>query len=184
MKNSKFKEIIIALLLCLAIMLVLALVLYNYVPSTKTLPEKVAYTTPQKVRDELVAASDLDEDQIILTYEVDGHDMANYENINSYNPGNANPFAVFEKDDGGNIIGTSTAGTSSGGSGTTASGENSNAGNSGSVNAGSGNVNAGNSEGATSGAQSGSSSAGTVGGTSGTDTTIGGSQFYHDKGGK
>lgn len=184
MKNSKFKEIIIALLLCLAIMLVLALLLYNYVPSTKTLPEKVAYTTPQKVRDELVAASDLDEDQIILTYEVDGSDMANYENINDYNPGNANPFGVFEKDGDGNVVGVTTAGNNGG----SANGDNSNAGanNGGTSNSGSassGSVNTGN--GATNnGGTSGSASAGSTGGTAGDSLTSGGSQFYHDKGGK
>ena len=55
------KELIIALLLCLAIILVLGILLYNYNPSSKTLPDKVAYTTPEKIKEELNNLDGVDE---------------------------------------------------------------------------------------------------------------------------
>ena len=79
-KKSVFKEILIALLLCLVILLVLALVLYNYVPSRKTLPEKVAYTMPQSVSQELIANEGIDDSKVVMTYEVAASDIQTYEN--------------------------------------------------------------------------------------------------------
>ena len=53
MTKSILKELIIVLLLCLAIILVLGILLYEYVPITKTIPNQVAYTTPEDVKQEL-----------------------------------------------------------------------------------------------------------------------------------
>lgn len=104
MNKKVFKEVIIAMLLCLAIILVLGVVLYSYVPANKTLPDKVAYTTPERVEDELTTASGADTDEIVLTYEVDNSDMSNYENINSYNPGKSDPMKPFQQTKDGTII--------------------------------------------------------------------------------
>ncbi len=104
MNKKVFKEVIIAMLLCLAIILVLGVVLYSYVPANKTLPDKVAYTTPENVEDELTTSSGADTDEIVLTYEVDNSDMNNYENVNSYNPGKSNPFTRFLELEDGTII--------------------------------------------------------------------------------
>ena len=41
------------LLLCLAIILILGILLYEYVPSSKIIPEQVSYTTPEDVKEEL-----------------------------------------------------------------------------------------------------------------------------------
>ena len=49
MAKTIIKEIIIMLLLCLAIILVLGVLLYEYVPSNKLIPEEVSYTTPQDI---------------------------------------------------------------------------------------------------------------------------------------
>ena len=49
MAKSIIKEIIIALLLCVAIILVLGILLYEYVPITKTITNEVSYTTPENV---------------------------------------------------------------------------------------------------------------------------------------
>ena len=48
MAKNIIKEIIIMLLLCLAIILILGVILYEYVPSNKILPEEVSYVTPKK----------------------------------------------------------------------------------------------------------------------------------------
>ena len=93
MAKSIIKELIIVLLLCLAIILILGILLYEYVPITKTVPNEVAYTTPSDVKSELLSSSDADENKIIMTYEVNQDDLNNYKKIQEYKPGKANPFA-------------------------------------------------------------------------------------------
>lgn len=120
MKKSIFKEIIIVLLLCLAIILVLGVVLYEYVPISKTIPSEVAYTTPEEVQQELIAAGDVDESEIVMTYEVNSDDLNNYRRVQDYKPGKANPFSSYQSSAGeseGKESGTSTsAGTKTSGS--------------------------------------------------------------------
>lgn len=96
MAKSIIKEIIIVLLLCLAIMLVLGILLYEYVPITKTLPNVVSYTTPENVKQELLSSSDVDDTQVIMTYEVNQDDLNNYRRVQDYVPGKANPFSSYE----------------------------------------------------------------------------------------
>lgn len=96
MAKSIIKELIIVLLLCLAIILVLGIILYEYVPMTKTLPNPVSYARPDNVKQELANAEQIDESQIILTYEVDSTDLNNYKRIQDYKPGKANPFSSYE----------------------------------------------------------------------------------------
>ena len=102
MAKSVFKEIIIFLLLCLAIILVLGILLYEYIPMSKTVPNPVSYTTPAEVQEELAAMDDINEDQIIMTYEVDSTDLNNYRRVNDYQPGKANPFSPAQTTTGNN----------------------------------------------------------------------------------
>lgn len=96
MAKNVIKEIIIILLLCLAIILLLGILLYEYVPITKTMPNPVSYTTPDNVKQELANAGEVDESKIIMTYEVDSTDLNNYKRIQNYKPGKANPFSSYE----------------------------------------------------------------------------------------
>lgn len=96
MAKSIIKELIIVLLLCLAIILVLGILLYEYVPVSKTIPNEVSYTTPEEVKEELLTSSDVDENQIVMTYEIDSTDLNNYKKIQNYKPGKANPFSSYE----------------------------------------------------------------------------------------
>lgn len=96
MAKTILKEIIIMLLLCLAIIIVLGLLLYDYVPMSKVVPEPVSYTTPEEVQQELKEAGEIDESQVIMTYQVDTKDLNNYKTINKYKPGKANPFSSYE----------------------------------------------------------------------------------------
>ena len=109
MAKTVLKEIIIMLLLCLVIILALGILLYEYVPMTKTIPNPVSYSTPSEVKKELANSSDIDESQIIMTYEVDATDLNNYTSIQDYKPGKANPFSSYEPTTSGS---TSTNGTS------------------------------------------------------------------------
>ena len=110
MAKTIVKELVISLLLCLAIILLLGILLYEYVPMTKTIPNPVSYSTPNEVKKELADSSDIDESQIIMTYEVDANDLNNYTSIQDYKPGKANPFSSYE---------TTTTGTTTNGTGTT-----------------------------------------------------------------
>lgn len=117
MAKSIIKEIIIVLLLCLAIILVLGILLYEYVPITKTIPNEVSYTTPENVKEELLSSSDVDDSQIIMTYEINSDDLSNYRRVQDYKPGKANPFSSYETT-GENTTesGSSTGGSTSSGS--------------------------------------------------------------------
>lgn len=97
MAKNIIKEIIIMLLLCLAIILILGVILYEYVPSNKILPEEVSYVTPQNIKEELNSSNSVEEDKVILTYEIDESDLANYQRIKDYKPGKANPFSTYEE---------------------------------------------------------------------------------------
>ena len=99
MAKKVFKEIIISLLLCLAIILLLGILLYNYVPMNKTIPNPVSYSTPENVKQELAQSQGVDEDKVIMTYEVDATDLNNYKKIQDYKPGKANPFSSYEAGD-------------------------------------------------------------------------------------
>ena len=127
MAKSIIKEIIIVLLLCLAIMLVLGILLYEYVPITKTIPNEVSYTTPENVKQELLSSSEVDDSQIIMTYEINSDDLSNYRRVQDYVPGKANPFSSYETtaqnttENGSSTGGTSGSSTSTGtGNGTEA----------------------------------------------------------------
>lgn len=133
MAKGIIKEIIIVLLLIFAILLILGVLLYKYVPSNKQLPESIAYTTPQNVKEKLVSIEGVDEDQVILTYELNQSDLYNYQRINEYKPGKSNPFSTYEspkpEEKDGTSTGTSSGSSSSGTS--SSSGSNSSSGSSG-----------------------------------------------------
>lgn len=114
MAKNVIKEIIIVLLLLLAIILVLGVILYDYVPTNKRVPEKVSYTTPQNVKEELQASQDVDKDKVILTYTLDQNDLYNYQITNDYRPGKTNPFSSYKTDKADSSNGESSS--SSGGS--------------------------------------------------------------------
>ena len=97
MAKKVIKEIIIMLLLCLAIILILGVLLYEYVPSNKIIPDEVSYTTPEAVQEELSKSEDVENDEVILTYSVDSTDLDNYERINTYVPGKPNPFSPYDE---------------------------------------------------------------------------------------
>ena len=55
------KEIGIFILLCLAVILVLAILFYNFNPSGKVVPSKVTYSAPEAVKEDLQEASEKSE---------------------------------------------------------------------------------------------------------------------------
>lgn len=98
MAKNIIKEIIIILLLTIAIILILAVLLYDYVPVNKPVPEKISYTTPEKVKSELETDSSVDDMEVVITYEIDSTDLNNYKKIQEYVPGKKNPFSSIIED--------------------------------------------------------------------------------------
>ena len=98
MSKGVMKEIIIILLLCFAIMLVLAVLLYRYIPTNKAIPAEISYTTPQSVKEMLKDTDEVDEDKVLLTYEINQTDLYNYQRTNEYKPGKTNPFSPYQEE--------------------------------------------------------------------------------------
>lgn len=98
MTKTIIKEIIIALLICLAILLILSVAFYNFIPSNKVVPESVEYAPSKEIQTQLNTAVEDNSKEIIVTYEVTAQDLDNYERTNEYNPGKANPFAPIKEE--------------------------------------------------------------------------------------
>ncbi len=89
------KETIIVLLVILASMLIFAVLLYDYIPNRIQSKETVSYTATDSVKSMLQDSVAKETENIILTYEVTGSDLTNYEKAKEYVPGKQNPFAVY-----------------------------------------------------------------------------------------
>ena len=95
MIKTIIKEGIITLLLCVAIVLLLGVILYDYNPINKVVPNKIAYNVPENIRNEL------EEENMQTTtpsvenkvYTIEGSDLNIYKRSNTYNPSKENPFA-------------------------------------------------------------------------------------------
>ena len=107
-----FRETVIALLVSIAILLILSVALYNYMPSNKVVPETVEYAPTKEIQEQLSSSVEDASKEVIVTYEVTANDLDNFEKTNEYNPGKANPFAAAsEPSTGGTTGGGSTGGT-------------------------------------------------------------------------
>lgn len=86
------KEILMVILLLIAIVLVLGIVFYEYIPTSKVLPAKVVtYKLPEEIENEL-NESILAGDNIIRSYQIDSQDLKIYESTKDYSKGKINPF--------------------------------------------------------------------------------------------
>lgn len=114
MAKSIFKEILIILLVCVAIVLLMAVIFYNYIPTNKVIPAKVtAYQLPQNV-EEIINETTIDSfDSSSINYTIDDSDLTRYEQSQSYNPGKADPFSAYTEEPTG---GTNNNETNGGGS--------------------------------------------------------------------
>lgn len=117
MAKNIIKEIIIILLLTLAIILVLGVLLYEYVPANKIIPEKVSYTTPEEVKTELEINVNESEEELYIDYHIDSTQLSNYQKIQEYVPGRKNPFASLETKEDSDT--STNGGTTSTGNNTT-----------------------------------------------------------------
>ena len=93
MLKSVLKEIFIILLLRVAIVLILGILFYDYIPINKVVPDKQAYTTPENVRNELDEQIS-EAEKVEVTYEVTDADLNIYKQTGTYTEEKANPFAL------------------------------------------------------------------------------------------
>lgn len=92
--KSIIKEMIIVLLLLLAIILVLGIFLYDYIPTSKIVPKIEQYKVPNSIKEELQNnVNDPEEKQPQIVYEIDGKDLKNAEKSKDYQKGKVNPFS-------------------------------------------------------------------------------------------
>ena len=96
MVKSIFKEIIIMLALLATILIILAVLFYDFIPTNKVIPNKVAYIPPENIKAELEEATA--EDTLLniqaKSYTIEGTDLSVYKRNNTYNPNKENPFAT------------------------------------------------------------------------------------------
>lgn len=93
MIKSIIKEIIIMLLLCVAILLILGILFYDYIPTNKVIPAKEAYSTPENVKTE-IEEEITEVEKTEISYEITDSDLNIYKESSSYKPGKSNPFAL------------------------------------------------------------------------------------------
>ena len=94
MFKSVIKEIVLILLLLVAILLLLGVFLYDYIPTNKVVPKIEQYEVPNSIKQELEESiNELEEEQTQIVYEIDGTDLKNYEKSKDYQKGKVNPFA-------------------------------------------------------------------------------------------
>ena len=133
MVKNVLKEIIIILLLTLAVILLLGVLLYDYVPMNKVIPEKVTYTATEETRKALEEKQQMENDEVILSYEVTSTDLSNYKKVNDYKAGRKNPFSAVSSGDTGTGTGSgNTTGGNDSNTNTSNSGSTNNSSNSGS----------------------------------------------------
>lgn len=154
MAKNIVKEIIIFLLLALAIILILGVLLYKYIPANKIIPEKVSYTTPENVKTELQTDESVDDSEVVVTYQIDSTDLSNYKKIQEYVPGKKNPFASVQQDNS-TAGSNSNSGTTENSSSNNKSNTNTNSSTGSTTTTSSGNTNTGNSSSTTGSSSSG-----------------------------
>ena len=93
MVKSILKEICIILLFSVAILLILGIIFYEYIPINQTVPTREAYVTSENVKaeiDENIKSSE----KIEVTYEITDSDLNVYRQSGSYTEGKVNPFSL------------------------------------------------------------------------------------------
>ena len=94
MVKSVIKEIFIMLLLCIAIVLILGVIFYNYIPTNKAIPNKLAeYTTPENINSKIEEVT-LENKTEEITYQIDSTDLKLDRETHGYTTGKVNPFSA------------------------------------------------------------------------------------------
>lgn len=94
--KSIIKEIFIILLVCIAIVLIMTVIFYNFIPANKIIPTKVtAYERPENIESEISVETDNTFTMQEQDYTVQDSDLNKYKQSQSYNPGKPDPFEEY-----------------------------------------------------------------------------------------
>ena len=93
MLKSVIKEVFIILLLSIAILLVLGILFYDYIPTNRVVPTKKAYNRYTYSKNE-IEEEVTETEKVEVSYEVTDADLNIYKQTGSYTEGKANPFAL------------------------------------------------------------------------------------------
>ena len=109
MIKSIIKETFIVLILCLIIVGILSILFYDYNPISKVVPNKVKYTTPSSLDEELdeTTIEDLTEAGSRV-YTIEGSDLSIYKKSKTYDPSKDNPFVDTKNEEEQNEITNTT----------------------------------------------------------------------------
>ena len=100
MAKTFFKEFFIILLICVAIILIMAVIFYNYIPTNKIIPAKVtAYKTPENIQAEITEDTIGSYTTQEKEYTIENSDLSKYQVTQSYNPGKPDPFSEYSEAD-------------------------------------------------------------------------------------
>lgn len=101
------KEIFITLLICIAILLILGIIFYDYNPINKVIPNKIEYATTNEIKKEIGEGKieDILEGSFNVVYSIDNSDLEKYKKSERYVPGKEHPFSDIEKSVGDTIPG-------------------------------------------------------------------------------
>lgn len=97
MIKTIIKEFFIMILLCIAIILILGVLFYDFIPTNKVVPNKIeAYVTPENIQTEIrEEITELETAEV--SYEITSSDLSLYKQSNSYVsyvPGKVDPFSA------------------------------------------------------------------------------------------
>ena len=94
MVKTIIKEVLIVILICLALVLGLSIVFYNFNPSNKVVPNKISYTTSDEIK-ALKGETNVEDvvgEGFNVIFKIENADLQNYTKSNRYIDGKAHPF--------------------------------------------------------------------------------------------
>lgn len=115
MEKGVLRQVLITLLVLIALILVLAIIFYQFLPTNKIVPVKVTeYKTPESVSQEINDnTSEQEFRSVNELLEITDSDLSKYKSTKSYNPGKSDPFSEVEEDPTGAVDISSTGSKSS-----------------------------------------------------------------------
>lgn len=115
MEKGVLRQVLITLLVLIALILVLAIIFYQFLPTNKIVPVKVTeYKTPESVSQEINDnTSEQEFSSVNELLEITDSDLSKYKSTKSYNPGKSDPFSEVEEDPTGAVDISSTGSKSS-----------------------------------------------------------------------
>ena len=115
MEKGVLRQVLITILVLIALILVLAIIFYQFLPTNKIVPVKVTeYKTPESVSQEINDnTSEQEFSSVNELLEITDSDLSKYKSTKSYNPGKSDPFSEVEEDPTGAVDISSTGSKSS-----------------------------------------------------------------------